>query len=65
MNWKYWLGCIILFLGLLWLLLPHAYHHTVSDAIGIDDEIHWLHILEGVIGTLLGLWLVVISQPKH
>lgn len=62
MNFKFifFLGSLFLFLGLFWLLLPHAYHEKLTEF----DSSHLFHILEGLILTLLGLILMIYSEKK-
>jgi nitrate reductase gamma subunit len=57
----YALGCIILFLGLLWMFLPHAYHSSILQE---DETSHLFHTFEGAIGALLGL-IILIASSRH
>ena len=68
MNFKflYNLGCGILFIGLFWMLLPHAFHEEIiaeinEEGLGLS---HYLHLLEGLVPTILGLILMVYSENK-
>ena len=63
----YILGSIVLFLGLIWMLLPHATHEQIAESI-IETEgfevSHILHTLEGLIATILGLILMVYTEKQ-
>lgn len=63
MNFKviYNIGSIILFLGMLWSFLPHAYHSLITQE---DETEHYIHLLEGVIGIVLGLIIMIWSNRK-
>ena len=64
MNFKflYPLGCLLLFLGLLWLFLPHAAHEKVT---GEAETLHIEHLFQGIILTLAGLALILIHNNKE
>ncbi|MBM3233072.1 hypothetical protein FJZ18_02810 [Candidatus Pacearchaeota archaeon] len=57
----YVIGSVLLFIGLIWLFLPHVYH---NQALGSSDESHYMHILEGVIVVFLGLITLIASTRK-
>lgn len=61
MNLKilYFSGSAILFLGLLWMFLPHAYHSLLAEK---DEISHLTHILQGAIVSTPGLILLVYSN---
>ena len=68
MNFKiiYFLGAVVLFLGLLWSLLPHAFHEKVS-LFEKDDSFtfsHQIHLLEGLITAIFGLIILIYSDKK-
>lgn len=60
MNFKllFLIGSILTFLGLFWMLLPHAFHDKI-----IENQ-HIIHIIQGLIPTLLGLIMMVNSENK-
>ncbi len=59
----YFLGCIFLFIGLIWLFLPHFAHSHIEKEINNNDEsTHFENIIYGLIGTLTGLFLITISN---
>lgn len=68
MNYKviYYIGCFLLFIGLFWILLPHAYHNQIiSEVEGQESDIdHFYHILQGLLPTLLGLVLMISTEQK-
>ena len=57
----YALGCIILFLGLLWMFIPHTYHNEVLQG---DESSHLTHTFEGALATVLGLVILVVSNKS-
>jgi len=57
----YLLGSIILFFGIVWLLLPHASHAELIE----NDSPHYVHILQGVFLTLIGLALLIYSTREQ
>lgn len=68
MNFKliYLTGSILVFIGLFWALLPHAFHEQTiaeinEEGLGIS---HYIHLLEGIISTILGLILMQYSDQK-
>ena len=65
-NFLYFLGSILVFIGLFWMLLPHALHEQII--VEIDEEglgiSHYIHLLEGLIPTILGLILMIYLE-KH
>ena len=62
----YLIGSIILFLGLFWMLLPHANHAEIISSISseIEETSHFLHTLEGLTLTILGLIIMIYSNRK-
>lgn len=65
MNFIYFLGCIFLFFGLFWTFLPHIYHEQISEKIDNSLETsHLIHILEGLILTILGILSIEYSNRK-
>ncbi|MBI3334179.1 hypothetical protein HYZ97_01725 [Candidatus Pacearchaeota archaeon] len=67
----YAIGCICLFLGLLWMFLPHASHAAFIESVGGHadaEEIlkeHLIHTGEGLVLTLIGLWLLVCNERRQ
>lgn len=61
----YFIGCVLLFIGLLWLFLPHVAHSNISEEISQSDESdegnHFENIIYGLISTLTGLSLLGAS----
>lgn len=65
MNKVYAAGCVILFLGLVWMLSPHILHQSIEES--IDEEGHSSHyenIIYGGIATLIGISLVSLGNKK-
>jgi nitrate reductase gamma subunit len=61
LSW-YNLGTLILFLGLLWMFLPHATH---VELLGEQDETaHIFHIIEGAAVVVAALGLLVLEQRR-
>jgi len=59
----YLLGGILLFIGLLWMFLPHATHAAI---LGEEDEAeHYVHIIQGIIPTILGLILLLWYDKRE
>lgn len=62
MNTKkavYWLATLLLFLGLILALLPHAYHAKL----GLGEEIdHRYHIVSGIILIIISLIILIKNQ---
>jgi len=68
MNFKflYFLGSILVFTGIFWMLLPHAFHEQIIaevDEEGIGAS-HYIHLLQGLIPTILGLIFMQYSDQK-
>ena len=60
----YAFGCIVLFLGLLWMFLPHAYHSILLQEDEEHETSHLFHTLEGACGAVLGLIILVASNKS-
>jgi len=58
----YTFGCIILFIGLFWIMLPHAYHDILANE---DETPHYTHLIQGVFFTLLGLTLLIYTTREQ
>lgn len=58
----YWICTIVLFLGLLWMFLPHAAHNLIISE--VEETEHYEHIIQGLIPTILSL-IVMILNEKH
>lgn len=56
----YTLGCILLFLGMLWMFLPHAAHEQLTQ----NTSSHLLHTLQGAIVAVTGVIFLVAYQHK-
>lgn len=50
---------IISFLGLAWMMLPHAYHNLVTQE---DETEHFIHLFQGLFIFLIGLALMLWSN---
>jgi len=62
MNKKvvYYVGCVVLFLGLFWMMLPHVAHGAAVEAVGGEhEESHYRDVFNGLIGVLIGLGLIM------
>ncbi|MBI5803097.1 hypothetical protein HY448_00195 [Candidatus Pacearchaeota archaeon] len=61
MNFKfvYWLLWTFVFLGLLWMFLPHAFHNTITNDTATE---HITHILQGLIPVLLSLAVLIYLE---
>ena len=62
MKFLFILGALILFLGLLWMFLPHQYHEAILTP--EQEEEHYIHIIQGIIPTILGIILMNISEKR-
>ena len=61
-NYFYYAGCFFLFIGLLWMFLPHAFHQRVLSE---KEEIkHIIHIFEGLVFVVIGLVLIIFSNKN-
>lgn len=64
----YWICTIILFLGLLWMFLPHAAHGVITGDAEEETE-HYEHMIQGLIATVLALvgmiWNEKYSPKKN
>jgi hypothetical protein len=61
-SW-YNFGTLILFLGLLWMFLPHAAHELLLSE--IEEAEHYVHILQGTMLTLAGIGFLVLEQKRN
>jgi len=66
MNFKiiYFLGAIILFLGLIWAFLPHAFHDEILTGGELEGESHLIHTLQGIVVAIVGIGILVFSNKK-
>lgn len=66
MNFKiftlYNLGALILFLGLLWMFLPHATHESILDQVEQEGASHLSHTIHGAIAAVIGLVIMGIAN---
>ena len=53
------IGTVLLFLGMFYAFLPHAFHGQVSLA---SDAAHYSHVTYGMIGVIIGLGILVYSN---
>ncbi len=58
----YWICTIVLFLGLLWMFLPHTAHNAIITE--EEETEHYEHIIQGLIPTLLAL-IGMVWNEKH
>ncbi|MBI2148894.1 hypothetical protein HYU23_04390 [Candidatus Woesearchaeota archaeon] len=61
-SW-YNVGALILFIGLLWMFLPHAFHERLISQ--IEETSHIIHIFQGVIISIVGIFVMVLSNKKN
>ena len=54
----YWLATIMLLIGLLLMLLPHATH----EKIGLKDQTHINHVISGIIIIIIALIILIKNQ---
>lgn len=60
-SW-YNFGALILFLGLLWMFLPHTVHNAI---LGPEEaEEHFVHIFQGVVIAIAGIVLMVLESRR-
>jgi len=57
----YHFGTAVLFLGLLWMFLPHAAHAMVLHE---ESESHITHTLQGVVVVIVGLAIMIVTERK-
>ena len=55
----YYTGAIIIFLGLLWMLLPHVYHKAITDE---KETSHLFHTIQGALAALIGISVLIITE---
>ncbi len=59
-KFLYLIGSIILFLGLFWMFLPHAYHAEIVSLTESENlSSHLIHTLQGLLATLIGLFIMI------
>jgi len=58
----YVIGGIILFLGMLWMFLPHTAHEALTHEV---NESHLTHTIQGAIVILIGLFILQYSSKKQ
>jgi len=58
----YVFGTIILFIGLLWMFLPHALHEQVLNR--EEETKHIFHIFQGVLIVVIGLLIMIKSKKR-
>ena len=61
-DWLYWLGVALLFVGWFYALAPHAFH--VQSGLGLGQE-HDTHTLEGLVLVVLGLGVLIYDSRKN
>ena len=61
MNKIYSCGVVFLFLGLLWMFLPHTAHTMIT---GEEEALHIVHTLEGFVLVVIGLGIMVYTDKK-
>ncbi len=63
MNYKLLntIGIILLFIGLIWLLLPHTYHSLITNE---DKTSHLAHTFQGAVITFIGLGILIYIKKK-
>ena len=59
-RYIYWLGTFILFLGLLWMFLPHTTHHLILNE--HEESSHLFHTMEGGFIAVIGIMVMVFSS---
>lgn len=57
----YWICTVVLFLGLLWVFLPHAFHNAITQE---NETSHYTHIIEGIIPTIIALVVMIWNEEK-
>ena len=61
----YWISTILLFLGLFWMFLPHAFHGAILQEAGIEEESeHYIHLVEGLILTIISLIIMIWNEKQ-
>ena len=60
-NFFYFFGSFILFLGLLWVFLPHTAHQELLPG---DEVEHLYHTLQGAAVVVVGLGIMIVSRKK-
>ncbi len=64
-SFIYFIGSITLFIGLLWMFLPHAYHEEILENVSYNVDLsHITHTVQGLILTLIGLIIMILVQKK-
>jgi drug/metabolite transporter (DMT)-like permease len=58
----YWVGTTLLFIGLFWMFLPHTAHQTLQG--NKQETEHYVHLIQGLIGALLGLGILFYEKRR-
>ena len=62
MKQLYYFGIFLLFIGLLWMFLPHILHEQVINS--EEEKEHIIHIFQGVLIVILGLLIMVKNKKR-
>lgn len=58
----YNVGILVLFVGLLWMFLPHTAHAQILLE---ESGEHYIHLVEGVVITVLGIGILWWSSQSE
>ncbi len=59
-KYLYYFGTLLLFLGLLWMFLPHTAHDIILNE--SEQSSHLFHTFEGAFIAIVGIVIMVISN---
>jgi len=58
-SW-YNFGALVLFIGLFWMFLSHAFHERLISQ--VEENFHIIHIFEGLLITITGLIFMLLNR---
>lgn len=60
------ISAVLLFVGLLWMMLPHAFHNIVLEEVHEEGELsHYIHLAQGLALTIVGLAVMNYCDKKQ
>lgn len=58
------ISVILLFIGLLWMMLPHAFHEAALEDVH-EETSHYTHLIQGLSLTIAGLSIMNYCDKKQ
>ncbi len=60
------ISVVLLFVGLLWMMLPHAFHNLVLEEVHEETIFsHYTHLIQGLALTIAGLAIMNYCDKKQ